>query len=171
VLDTPAQLIEERPGASGVGGLGAHESDELALTCRAGAAADRAFDKRRTLGAHAFRKRGLDLRAYRAHLDEQLARNVAGEQAGRAVIDGIDRGLIGEDGDDRLRHTRERPRARNGGGAGRDQRCGLLRRAIPHRDPIAGLDQPQRDRCAHLSEPGHSHMHARISGIVWRRGR
>ncbi len=54
------------------------------------------------LRAHLVGERELGRGLHRAHLDEQLAAHVAGEQSGRPVIDRIDRGGVGEDGDDRL---------------------------------------------------------------------
>jgi hypothetical protein len=127
MLDAPAELIEERPRLRGVGFFRADEADELALPRRPGGAADRALDEGGAFGAHLLRKRDLDLRPHRAHLDEQLAGHVRGEEAAGPGIDLIDRRGIGEDGDDHVDRARERCRACGSGGARSDDRLGLCR--------------------------------------------
>src|SRR5712672_269758 len=159
VLKPPAELIEDRLGALRVPGLGAHQADQLALACRAGRSADRAFDEGGALGANFFGELDLDAGAHRAHLDHELSRDVARQQTRRAVKDLVDRIRIGETGDDGLDRARERGRARRSLGAGVDERLRLAGRPIPYRHLMADLDQPGRHCGPHPAEAGNADMH------------
>ena len=118
----------------------------------------------RTFGA----KSGLDLGRHRAHLDEQLALDVARQQAVRAGVDLVDRLAVGEDGDDRFAGGGDRGRRADHLGAGLAQGLGLVRRAIPHRDLMADLDQTRGDGGAHGAETGYSDFHAFSPYGCWR---
>src|ERR1700722_19038867 len=159
MLEPAAELIEDGPGARRIGGLGPHQADKLALARRAGRAADRTFDESGALGAHFLGERDLDAWPHRAHLDDELALEIAGEQPLRTAIDLVDRIRVGETGDDGLDRARDRRRARRRLGAGIDERLYLGGGAIPHRHLVANLDQPRRDRGAHPAEAGNSHAH------------
>src|SRR5207253_1886723 len=64
--------------------------------------ADRAFDESGGFLAHLSRKLDLGLRPHRAHLDEQLAGDAAGEEARSADVHRLDRRGVGENRDHRL---------------------------------------------------------------------
>src|ERR1700687_2215016 len=82
-----------------IGIAAADKTEELALSRRPGGAADRTFDKDRTLGAQLLRKRDFRLRLYRTHVDEELALEFRRKQARWPAIDRVDRGGVGQDRD------------------------------------------------------------------------
>ena len=162
MLDAPAKLFEDRPGARGVGVVRAQQPDQLALPRRAGRTADRAFDKRGALAAHRGGERDLGRRHHRAHFDEQFAGDVAAEQAGWPVVNRIDGGGVGEDSDDGFRPLRQFSRA-SPRPLRRSTALALSGVAIPNRDLVADFDQPSRDGRAHFADAGNSDAHAALS--------
>src|SRR4029079_18450238 len=91
MLEPTAELSEDRLRQRGIALLRAHEAEQLALSRRAGRAADRTLDEAATAGAHHFGKRDLHVRPNCAHLDEKPVVHVASKQAVLAVVDMIDR--------------------------------------------------------------------------------
>ena len=126
MLDLAAKLVEDRLGARRVGGLGAHQPEQLALPRRRGRAADRTLDERGALAAHLRRQCGFHARRHGAHLDEQLACHVARQQARRSVIHRVDRRAVGQDGDDRFAGGGNRRRAGDDPGAGFCERLAVF---------------------------------------------
>ena len=80
-LDAAAQQPQDRPGPLNIRRLASDEADQLALPGRADRAAHGALDEGGTTAAHAFGERDLRRGLDRAHLDEEPARHVRGEQA------------------------------------------------------------------------------------------
>ena len=135
-------------------GVGAHQAEQLALPrrtrcCRRPDIRPARRPWRATFSASATGTGG----RHRAHLDEQLALHVAREKPGGAVVDRVDRGGVGEDGDDRFGLARQFGRRRRERRAGIDHRLGLGGGAIPDRDLVADLHQPLRDRGPILPMP------------------
>src|ERR1700694_75505 len=142
-----------------IGIAAADKTEELALSRRPGGAADRTFDKGRTLGPQLFRKRDFRLRLYRTHVDEELAFEVRREQARWSLICRVDRGSVGQDRDHDLDSFCE-----IGGRCGDlstsiRQRLRFLWRTVPDRRLIAGLHQSRGDGCTHLADASDTNMH------------
>ena len=95
----------------------------------------------------------------RAHLDEQFAIDIAGEQSCLAAIDRVDGGGIGENGDDCFRPLRERHWALCDSRAGIRERSQFFRAAVPGRHFMAGFHEPLRDGTTHLSCSGDPDPH------------
>ena len=97
---------------------------------------------------------------HRAHLDEQPAADITGKEAGRTLVDGIDGGGIGQDGDDGFGFA---GKLRRGGG---DRRTGLrdrlqpAGRSVPRRHLVTDFHEPLRNGCSHLADAGNSYLHA-----------
>ena len=166
VLDAPAHLVEQRLGLGEVLLAAAGDAQQLALPRRTHRAAHRALDEDAALGAHLLGQRHLVVRLHRAHLDEQLALDVAGEQPVGLLVDGGQRLLVGEDGDDRLGLRRQLGRGLGHLGACVRQRLGLVRRAVPHRHVVADLDQMGRNRRAHAAHTRNADTHVAPPGIL-----
>ena len=111
MLDLAAKLFEDRPGARRGGRLARPSGRAACLAAPARSSRRPGIRrKRRPCAAHLRRQRSLDARRHGAHLDEQLAFDVAGEQARRPVIDRVDRRAVGQDGDDCFAGGGERAR-------------------------------------------------------------
>jgi len=136
VLDAAAHLIEHRFRARDIGRFAADEAEKLAVLRRADRPAHRTFDQRRALAPHLLGQRPFDLRPHRAHLDEQLALNLARQQSARAMVGLLDRLRVAQDGDDQFRLSREFRRGCHHLHAGRCQRARLVGAAVPHRDLV-----------------------------------
>ena len=107
-----------------------------------------------------FGQRDLGLRPHRAHLDEQLAVHVAGEQARCAAIDRVDRGRIGENGDDDLALAREFGRAwRRRAAPASASGFALSAERFHTVTVVSDLDEPLRDGRAHFADPGDADLH------------
>ena len=111
------------------------------------------------LALHLGRQLKLDLGRHRAHFDQQLAFDVARQQAIRPIIDRVDRRAVGENGERDVDRAGEFGRGLGDGRAGVGQRLALVRTAIPNRDLMADLDQPRRDIGAHRAKARYSDMH------------
>jgi hypothetical protein len=92
-------------------------------------------------------------RAHGAHLDKELAFDLAGEESVVAAVSRFDRGSIGDDADHDLARGGELARCRRDFRAGVGERLRFLQRAVPHGNFVSNAHQPLRHRCAH---PAHS---------------
>ena len=163
MLDAATQLLEDRPRPRHVRFGAAGEAEELPLLGRPGRPADGTLDEHRAAGANAVGERALGLRADRAHLDEELSLDVAGEQATRAAVRRVDRGGVGEDRDDRLRARGERLRCRGDLRARGGERRGLRRGPIPDRDLVTLAEEPGGDGRTHAAGACDADAHDRVS--------
>ena len=107
-------------------GVGAHQADQLALPRRAGGAADRAFDKGRALAAHLAASATSVAGCTVLISMNSLPLTSPARRPDGPAIDRIDRGRVGENGDDRLAGAGELGRRRGDGCAGRGERLGLV---------------------------------------------
>ncbi len=160
MLDATAELIEKRLRPRELGRLGAREPQELALPRRAGRAADGTLDEVRAgfadLGGKLHRGGG----PYRAHVDDELAREVGREDALWPVIDGRNGRSIGQDRQDHVRGLGDLPRRAGKCGTGFDQRFRLGRRPVPHHNGVSCFEQPRHDRGRHPPRARNSYAHA-----------
>ena len=150
-----------RIGFARAASAGSAPINPINLPCRAGPVEPPTGHStmRGVLGAHLGGQREFGLRPHRAHLDEQLAVHVAGEQPRCAAIDRVDRGGIGENGDDDLAFAREFGRRGGHRGAGSGERLQFIGGAVPHGDRVSDFDEPLRDGRAHFADPGDADLH------------
>ena len=159
VLDAPAHLLEDGLGAREILGRAAGNAEQLAVAGRPDGAADRALDEGRALGAHLVGERDLHLRLHGAHLDEELALGVAGEQTRGALVHGGDGRAIGEDGDDGFHQAHELGGACGHLGAGLRQGLDLVGRPVPDGDLVADLHEPGGDCRPHAAQTRNANVH------------
>src|SRR5204863_3933070 len=108
-----------------------------------------------------FRQSFFRIRLDRAHLNEQLALHLVGEQAGGTAIHLIEGGSIGQDGDDRFRLFGKLLWTCCRGGTEFCKRLRLLGRAVPHGKPMPNLDEPLRNGSSHLTNAGDAKLHSK----------
>src|ERR1700712_5788332 len=87
MLDTATQLLEKGGCTADIRISASDKPEQLAFLGGAGAPAYWTFDKRATLAGHRRSVRFHGLRAHRAHVDYELARKVALQDAVRATVD------------------------------------------------------------------------------------
>jgi hypothetical protein len=169
--NTSREVVEHRARPLDVDGLAAEQRQELALAHGRDRAHDRRIDQART--------RGLDDRCQlamrhwlqRAHLDEQLALDVTGEESVGPGEDLPHALVLGDDGEHHVDFARHRARPVDHAQAALDLRLARLFAAIPCRHLAAALGQALPDRRAHAPETDQSDFHFGDSNRVIRRMR
>src|SRR5205823_12402144 len=76
-------------------------------------------------------------------------------------IHSIERGSIGQDGDDRFRLFGKLLWTCRRGGTELYKRLRFLGRAVPHRKPMPDLDEPLRNGSSHLTNAGDAKLHSK----------
>ncbi len=156
VLDATAQLLEDGPHSRDVRFLAPDESKQLALRRRPDGAAHRAIDEGAAAGADLAGQRAFRGRAHGAHLDEELARDVAREQAVVTKVYGRKGGGVGQEGHRNVRRCRHFPRRRHYLRA-RGRECArLVHGAVPHCNFVPEPQQARGDGRAHPAGAGHA---------------
>ncbi len=161
MLHAPAQLVEQRPGPCEILGLASRHAEKLTLARGRHGAADRAFEKAPARRADLGGERGGGRGQHRAHLDHQGVRQVARQQAARAAIGRVERGVVDQHDDDGVARPGQPGRVVLPAGALRHKGCGALGRAVPHRDLVALLQQALGHGGAHLPGAADADLHFR----------
>ena len=159
VLDAAAHLVEQRLGAREILLGAAGDAQQLALPRRADGAADRALDEGGALGPHLLGQRHLGLGLHRAHLDDELALDVAGEQPRRALVDGAMRVALVRMVTMASTGLGKLGRRLGDLGAGVGERLELVRRAVPDGDLVPDLDQARGNRRPHATDTSNADAH------------
>jgi hypothetical protein len=155
-----AELIQDWPGAVEVVLLASRQTKKLALQRRPDRPSDRAFKQACAPRPDLLGEGDLGLGPNGAHLDEELAPDIARQEPVRTVVDALDCGRIREDGEHDLDVLREFGRRAGPPRAGPHQWLDLLGGAVPDGYVVPDFDQALCDCGSHPAEPGHADIHA-----------
>ncbi len=156
--DATREVIEHAPRARNVGGVAAGQRKQLPFAHGRNRTQHGGVDQACALGGNQGRQLAMGHRLQGAHLDEELAGCVTGQESVRTGKDAAHALVLGNDGENHVDRRRDLPRigrclhaiALSG------ERLGVL---VPGDHLAAAFGKPLRNRRAHASEADQTDFH------------